>query len=296
MSEHSIVLLGGPDSGKTNYMSRLWLAVNSKKAELVASQNPTNIKYVEGGAEHILGGAFAPRSDTNSLPDDLTLDIRVRLASSPDGKEILISVPDVSGELWKEAIERGDVRREWMEALQQASGALLFVRVLSTANVAPLDWVNAAEYLRWSGDAAPKDEQGQDILVPTQVALCEMLRFLDETLLRVNGRRPKVAVLIAAWDLIDEHRRAKGPNVYLKEEYPLFAGRLADCTSLDVRIFGGSIVGGDFEDPEFTAKFQEGDINEMGYVAVDGSEGRAFVISDVTLPVVWVVGPLFDDE
>ena len=125
MSEHSIVLLGGPDSGKTNYMSRLWLALNSKKAELVASQNPTDIRYVEGGAEHILGGAFAPRSDTNSLPDDLTLDIPVRLASDPDGKEVLLSVPDVSGELWKEAIERGDVRREWMEALQQASGALL---------------------------------------------------------------------------------------------------------------------------------------------------------------------------
>lgn len=296
MSEHSIVLLGGPDSGKTNYMSRLWLALNSKKAELVASRNPANIKYVEGGAEHILGGAFAPRSDTNSLPDDLTLDIPVRLAGDSDGKEVLISVPDVSGELWKEAIERGDISREWMEALQQASGALLFVRVLSKANVAPLDWVNAAEYLSWAGDGVPKDEEGQDILVPTQVALCEMLRFLDETLLRVDGRRSKVAVLISAWDLIDEHRRPNGPNAYLKEEYPLFAGRLSDCTSLDVRAFGVSVVGGDFEDPEFTAKFQEGDINEMGYVAVDDLAKGSLVISDVTLPVKWVVGPLFDDE
>ncbi|MER9748284.1 hypothetical protein [Mesorhizobium sp. M0140] len=296
MSEHSIVLLGGPDSGKTNYMSRLWLALNSKKAELVASRNPTDIKYVEGGAEHILGGAFAPRSDTNSLPDDLTLDIPVRLASDPEGKEVLISVPDVSGELWKEAIERGDVTREWMEALQQASGALLFVRVLSAANVTPLDWVNAAEYLSWAGEGAPKDEQGEEVLVPTQVALCEMLRFLDETLLRVGGRPPKVAVLITAWDLVDGHRRPRGPNVYLKEEYPLFAGRLADCTSLDVRTFGVSVVGGDFEDPEFTAKFQEGDIDDMGYVEVKDPEKRSLKIHDVTLPVAWVVGSLFDDE
>lgn len=296
MSEHSIVLLGGPDSGKTNYMSRLWLALNSKKAALMASQNPVDIKYVEGGAEHILGGAFAPRSDTNSLSDDLTLDIPVKLAGDPGGKEVLISVPDVSGELWREAIERGDVPRDWMDALQQASGALLFVRVLSEANVSPLDWVNASEYLSWAGDGAPKDEQGQSVLVPTQVALCEMLRFLDETLLRVNGRPPKVAVLITAWDLVDGHRRPKGPSVYLKEEYPLFAGRLLDCTSLDVRIFGVSVVGGDFEDPEFTAKFLESDIEEMGYVTVDDPKNGASEIHDVTLPVVWVVGPLFDDE
>ncbi|MES0056585.1 hypothetical protein NKJ66_23550 [Mesorhizobium sp. M0078] len=296
MSEHSIVLLGGPDSGKTNYMSRLWLALNSKKAELVASRNPADIKYVEGGAEHILGGAFAPRSDTNSLPDDLTLNIPVRLASDPDGKEVLISVPDVSGELWKEAIERGDVTREWMDALQQASGALLFVRVLSAANVTPLDWVNAAEYLSWAGEGAPKDDQGEEALIPTQVALCEMLRFLDETLLRVGDRPPKVAVLITAWDLVDGHRRPHGPNFYLKEEYPLFAGRLADCTSLDVRAFGVSVVGGDFEDPEFTAKFQEGDIDDMGYVEVKDPEKGSPEIHDVTLPVAWVVGPLFDDE
>lgn len=296
MSEHSIVLLGGPDSGKTNYMSRLWLALNSKKAALLASQNPVDIKYVEGGAEHILGGAFAPRSDTNSLSDDLTLDIPVRLASDTDGNEVLISVPDVSGELWKEAIERGDVTREWMEALQQASGALLFVRVLSQANVTPLDWVNAAEYLSWAGAGKPRDEQGQDVLVPTQVALCEMLRFLDETLLRVDGRPPKVAVLITAWDLVDDHRRPNGPSAYLKEEYPLFAGRLVDCMGLDIRTFGVSVVGGDFEDPEFTAKFHEGDIDEMGYVAVDDPENGSLEIHDMTLPVAWVVGPLFDNE
>lgn len=291
MSEHSIVLLGGPDSGKTNYMSRLWLALNSKKAELIASENPADIKYVEGGAEHILGGAFAPRSATNSLPGDLTLDILVKLAANPDGNEVSISVPDVSGELWKEAVERGDVSREWMQTLEQASGALLFVRVLSDANVAPLDWVNASGYLRWTGETNDEDEPQ----VPTQVALCEMLRFLDETLLRVEGRSPRVAVLVTAWDLIDAERRSKGPSAFLKEEYPLFAGRIADCISLELRVFGVSVVGGDFADPAFTAQFQEGDINEMGYVAVDGLDG-GIEKHDVTLPVGWVVGPLLDDE
>ncbi|MCA1441995.1 hypothetical protein I6F07_17590 [Ensifer sp. IC4062] len=294
MIGHSIVLLGGPDSGKTNYISRLWLALNSKKLTLVAPRNPVDIQYVEGGAAHILSGVFAPRSDTNSRPDDLTLEIPVRLASDRDGEEVLISVPDVSGELWKEAIQRGDVSHEWMETLKQASGALLFVRVLSNSNVTPLDWVNAAEYLSWAGEGAPTDENGDEILIPTQVALCEMLRFLDETLERVNGTPPKVAVLITAWDLVDKDRSLGGPTAYLKEEFPLFAGRLLDCSTLDVRTFGVSIVGGDFEDPAFTAEFHEGVMDEMGYVVVEDPESGVQIIHDVTLPVAWVVEPLFE--
>ncbi len=293
--EHSIILLGGPDSGKTNYVSRLWLALNSKKGALIAPRNPIDIRYVEGGAEHILNGGFAPRSNTASRPDDLTLDIPVRRVSDPDGAEVLISVPDVSGELWKEAIKQGEVTTEWMQALKKASGALLFVRVLSKLNVTPLDWVNAADYLSWAGEGPPMTEEGEEVLVPTQVALCEMLRFLDETLLRVNGRPPKVAVLVTAWDLVDEHRRPHGPTAYLKTEFPLFAGRLADCRTLDVKVFGVSVVGGDFEDVAFTAKFQEGDINEMGYVVSDDGDGIPQKIDDVSLPVAWIVEPIFND-
>ncbi|NSZ66783.1 MULTISPECIES: TRAFAC clade GTPase domain-containing protein [Rhizobium/Agrobacterium group] len=295
MTEHSIVLLGGPDSGKTNYVSRLWLALNAKKSVLVAPRNPVTIQYVEGGAEHILSGVFAPRSDTNSLPDDLTLDIPVRLAGSSNGREVLISVPDVSGELWKEAVQRGDVSSDWMEALRQASGALLFVRVLSKGNVSPLDWVNSVDYLSWAGEGPPTNEEGEEIPIPTQVALCQMLRFLDETLTRVAGRKPRVAILITAWDLVDEHRRQYGPTRYLKEEFPLFGGRLSDCATLDVRTFGVSIVGGDFDDPAFTEKFLDSSIDEMGYVVIDGPDDGVEGNQDLTMPVAWVIGPVFED-
>ncbi len=293
MNEHSIILLGGPDSGKTNYLSRLWLSLNSKKGRLIAPGNPRNIKYVEGGAEHLLSGVFAPRSDTNSLHADLMFEIPVRLAAGPTDSEVVISVPDVSGELWKQAVQHGDIAPEWMSALEDASGALLFVRVLSSANPAPLDWVNAAEFLSWAdGDDEGRGEE--HLQVPAQVALCELLRFLDEKLDRLDGQRPRVAILITAWDLVDGERQANGPKAYLKQEFPLFAGRLADCDSLDVRVFGVSVVGGDFEDPDFKTEFQEGDVAEMGYVTIDTDTGTQKIV-DVTLPVAWVVEPLFDD-
>lgn len=296
MSTHSIILLGGPDSGKTNYLVRLWRALKSRKAQLVAPRSPANIKYVEGLIEFILRGQFVPHTDLSVIPSGQQLDIPLIRASHPDDGEVSLTVPDVSGELWQGAIDRGDIPRAWMDALESSAGALLFVREGSKANVPSLDWVNTPELLSFLGEGAAPNAEGKVPAVPTQVGLCEMLRFLDQTLLRTDGRKPKVAIMITAWDLLDEETRSSGPDAYIAREYPLFAGRLKDCISLDVNCFGVSIVGGDFEDDKFKEEFLEGDIDEMGFVIYVGDDQRVQRKNDLTLPVAWVIDPLFDDE
>ncbi|MEX2745793.1 hypothetical protein AB3480_31805 [Rhizobium mongolense] len=37
MNDRSIILLGGPDSGKTNYVGRLWHALDAKTYGLIAA-------------------------------------------------------------------------------------------------------------------------------------------------------------------------------------------------------------------------------------------------------------------
>lgn len=52
----SIVLLGGPDSGKTNYIGPLWLALDHGKGALHAAEQPTDIAFVLSVADHIFQG------------------------------------------------------------------------------------------------------------------------------------------------------------------------------------------------------------------------------------------------
>ena len=47
MTDHAIVLLGGPDSGKTNYLARFWEALRAGEGELISVEVPSDIKYVE---------------------------------------------------------------------------------------------------------------------------------------------------------------------------------------------------------------------------------------------------------
>jgi hypothetical protein len=282
MSSQSIMLIGGPDSGKTNYLARLWKALQSGSGRLKSVESP-DIKYVEDALAHLLQGSFAPRSEKNI--EESRRDFVVTMALQSSGQQIKIVVPDVTGELWKDAVSSSELTEEWMNQLKDSSGALLFVRVLSDLNVAPLDWVTARDLLKMDWAESPHQEES----MPTQVLLCELLRFLQLTLRkRSNGGVPRVAIVITAWDRLDAEAKALGPSAYIEKQYPLFSGRLEDASSLDIKLFGTSVVAGDLEaDPAFRQRFFEGDLNTSGYV-VQEIDGKVREELDLTLPIAWL--------
>ncbi|WP_375742250.1 hypothetical protein NR800_23745 [Corallococcus interemptor] len=315
MIRRSIVLLGGPDSGKTNYVGRLWPSFQKRKGVLRAERLPNDIAYVDGAVEYLMRGSFAPRSDRNLEVGRADFSISVRGAN---GKGALteLMVPDISGELWARAVATSEISQEWLDVLKEAEGAVVFVRALSDQNVKPLDWVTARNILRLeakSKDAEdcddsvaervepeqpPPAQEAQDTIalpsgpdLPTQVLLCELLRYLVLCLAdRADGGRPRVAVVVAAYDLLDPQIRAGGPMAYLRREFPLFAGRLADTGRLDVKLFGLSVVGGDLAaDDEFRSRFLERDISEQGWVFVEDGDGLR-PAEDVMLPIAWAMG------
>jgi hypothetical protein len=259
----------------------LWEALRSGEGRLRAPEVPPNIKYVEDALTYLLQGSFAPRSDKDLEESRRDFIISVESEGQPGRVELL--VPDVSGELWKNAAETSELPQEWMEQLRRSSGALLFVRVLSDLNNAPLDWVTSEKLLKFLGPGDP--ELGA---LPTQVLLCELLRFLEISLrCDEEGSGPRVAVVVTAWDMVDQTTSAAGPRAFIEKEYPLFAGRLKDTDILDVNIFGVSVVGGDLNvDKEFRQRFLEGELKSAGYVVTSEETTQKF---DMTLPVAWLV-------
>ena len=327
MTRRSIVLLGGPDSGKTNYIGRLWPSFKKRRGVLRAERLPDDIAYVDGAVEHLMQGSFAPRSDRNLEVGRADFSISVRGANG-EGNLTELMVPDISGELWTRTVATFEISQEWLDVLNEAEGAIVFVRAHSDQIVQPLDWVTARNILRLDAeddesvaeaateggnelmvaveaDVPPADgeqplsgEEAVDVVelpsepdLPTQVLLCELLRYLNLCLAdRVDGGRPHVAVVVAAWDLLDAEIRAGGPLAYLRREFPLFAGRLADTGRLDVKLFGLSVVGGDLEDDaEFRNRFLERDISEQGWVVVEDRDGLR-TDEDVMLPIAWAMG------
>lgn len=284
MTSKSIVLVGGPDSGKTNYLGVLWALLISGNGCVKASESPVNIEYVESVLRHLNQGSFAPRSDRNLEARQYDLTVKLTRSEGNEAEPTELTVPDVRGEIWKKAIEERLIPSQWLEKLRDATGALLFLRIRSDQNVVPMDWVTAKGVLQALGSDQDPNQ------LPTQVFLCELLRLLDIYLKRDPALgRPRIAIVITAWDMLDEEANKAGPFKYLNSEYPLFAGRLADTHDLDVRIFGVSAVGGDLTDDEdFRQKFFDLDITKCGYVVTDTESGVAR-IHDIASPVQWLV-------
>lgn len=276
----SIVLLGGPDSGKTNYIGPLWQALDAEGGALHAAQQPEDINFVLEVTAHIFAGEFAPRSEHS----DVRRDFEVAVAATKGGPQARIIVPDISGELWRNAVINSEIDSDWMEELERSDGALLFVRVGSDQDVRPLDWVTSRTLLERLGN-------NEELGLPTQVMLCELIRFLELSLARrEDGSRPRLSVVVTAWDLVDHEKFQDGPLTYLEHEYPLVAGKLMDLEGLDVQIFGLSSVGGDLKnDAVYRREFLEAGPDVKGWVAVKDQDGWK-KDSDITLPIAWAVG------
>lgn len=307
MNELSVLLIGGPDSGKTNFVGCLWEALNDRKGELVAPTAPQRVKYVEDALEHLMQGRFAPRTDPGTEDHAESFSIPVYKKDSPDADPRHIVVPDVTGELWKNAVETSLISPAWMTALEEAHGVLLFVRVGSDQNVAPLDWVTSARLLslrakRVAAAAkaqaaearveveAQEPEEQPPAVIPTQVQLCELIRFLEHASRAKGAKSPKrVAILVTAWDRVDDMRSKAGPRAYIGSEFPLLDGRLTSLANLEVEVFGVSVVGGDFVDQEFQKAYLDGDPKAAGYV-VRSTGGKVERVHDLTVPVAWVLG------
>lgn len=305
MKSKSIILIGGPDSGKTNYLARLWPSFQRKRDALRADKTPNDIRYVDSALEHLMKGEFAPRSDRNLEVGraDFSIDVRADFGS---GELRKLMIPDISGELWTKAVATSEISAEWLDLLQESEGAVLFVRHASDQIIQPLDWVTARSALNLLLEDEPDEEavsnddlenqtdssiDNQEQVIPTQVLLCELLRYLSTFLAnKTDGSAPKVSIVIAAWDRVDPELRVEGPRKYLERQFPLFAGRLACEDRLDIKIFGTSIVGGDLnDDADFKATYFDRHITDHGYVVVQEPD-QIQTVNDITLPIAWAIG------
>ena len=293
MSNSSILLVGLPETGKTNYLARLWASLREGKSAVKSTVAPQSIRYVEEALAHLLQGEFAGR--TNLDFEDESGTFRVPVTMSATGAQADLVVPDVNGELWRKAVEDSEISQRWFDQMNDAPMAMIFVRALSPLNHMPLDWVVSERIIELlqrqnkgeltEGETLSQADQEAANKIPTQVYLCQLLRFL-ETTPRAPGEKKRIAILVTAWDGLDPQRRAEGPSRYLELEFPLFFGMLKSCAGLHIEVFAVTIVGGDLTTDEvFKKKFVESsEVYDSGYVMQGTTEHK-----DITLPLAWLL-------
>lgn len=278
----NVVFVGGPGSGKSNYLFRTWIAIERNKGSLMKDGLPPDLEYLHDGASILLDGKFAPHTskDTRHI-----CQIPIVQRETPNFKS-MIFVPDASGELWLDLYRKREWPVAWDEMITAACGFVLLVCVGSPHNEAALDWLTCERLYGSSRSPTPTD-------VPTQVLLVDWLQILRSIADRKLGRSsvPRLSVVVTAWDRLPADRQQADPQDYLETEFPLLAQFIrAGSHRFDAKVFGLSIFGGDLDlDQKFHEEFQRSDPATLGYVISETPSG-AERQQDVLAPIYWALG------
>jgi Double-GTPase 1 len=286
----SVLLIGVRNAGKTNFLSRLWLALDSGRGLLAKNGNPTDIEYLANGADYLLKGEFAPRT-----PPDVRDATEIPVKTTSDGRPFpgKLVVPDLPGEQVLSIFQNRHWSTEWENRIDSGCGCLLFVRVDSPELVAPLDWLNCHHLLGAPLPATQQEDGGEKPKPPTQVVFVDWLQFLRKAFTeRVHGAyKPKVGIVVAAWDLAPNDQKEAGPASWIAANLPMLAQYVeANNDDFDFAYFGVSVTSGDLNaDEEFKKTYLEGNPRNAGEVT-HSLNGRVETSTDMTLPVAWALG------
>lgn len=303
----AVLLIGGPDAGKSNFLFRLWIAIDAGRGALVKDGLPSELDYLSSGAAGLLEGKFAGHT-SKEVYERVFVPVKTRVPGHTRGGTLV--VPDLDGEQILAICRNRGWTSVWEDLISSRCACLLFVRAGSEAVVAPLDWAScferygsAMEAPNTDGDevangsglagsgSGQADEEGT-LELPTQVVMTEWLQFLRQAFTAVAGGsfRPRIGIVISAWDAVPNDQQPAGPVEYLADNFPLLYQFVeANDEAFEFQVFGLTVVAGDLKnDVDFRNTYLAGKPPDFGFV-VHSLAGRQEESPDLTLPIAWAL-------
>ncbi|WP_211441235.1 TRAFAC clade GTPase domain-containing protein [Collimonas humicola] len=287
MSEHSIVIIGLPESGKTTFLAALWHLIMERDVETILRFHTLRA----GDATHL--NEIAARWRDAKVQDRTAVGgtrlVSMNLVDESD-RPVRVTFPDVPGEAYRRMWEDRDCESEIAEILQ-AGGVLLFIH---SDTIRPPKWV--VDEVALSKSLGLNVLEGEAVewhprLAPTQVQLVDLMQLLRTPPLDVGPRR--LAIMLSAWD------KASGegltPQEYLNTKLPLLAQYLRRGADGWVwRTYGLSAQGGDYDsvevDAEPMAEAKELRSLDRPSTRIELIGGDVAKTHDLTEPLSWLMG------
>jgi hypothetical protein len=278
MKDHTILVLGGPKSGKTHYGAQLAIRLTKKTSAVKFYEQPENLGLFEEPMECLGHGRLAKHTPV-VVSKDVVLPIEMA-----DGSRARVVWPDYGGEQVQEMFRSRITSLDWNERASNAEGWLLMVRPELFRATRDLLHRPLKDFEPISGAKSPLPEW-----IP-EAALIEMLQML--LFARRRGREsriatPRLVIAITCWDESKTVDDTTKPHDELQRLTPMlanFAGGLWDRNSLTV--VGVSALGKTLSATADDEDFVDRGPHRQGFVVLpDGSKSE-----DLTWPLSKLLG------
>jgi Double-GTPase 1 len=278
--QRTILIFGEPETGKSNYIGRSWLAVDGGLSSLSIRGLPEDLDTVRFLSSALLEGNYSGHTNPNSAATVL-LDV---LENGPTEKSLgQIALPDFKGENAMRIYKSRQWLPGWGLLLDSLHGWLIFVRGEKIR--AEIDWAKAQEL----GGSYLREHQTPLTDPCTDVLLVEMNQLLMDEIEARSVRSPRIGVVVSCWDELPDGHNQLSPEAYIRQELPLLWQFLkARDSEGEVRFFGLSTTGGDLNNGAFRDQFLNSP-DTFGYVRWNGHSGELITSNDMAEPIRWAL-------
>jgi hypothetical protein len=268
----TVAMLGLPRTGKSTYIGALWLLVQSPgESDLTEANVFGDRAHIDDLAHHVAMGKEIERT-----PVDTDEGFQVEIAIAGRG-EVLLDIPDLSGEAAREVVEERKWRETLVNTLGRARGVLLFVH---PDRIEPPTPANFGQVVAASNsDQSPDHSDFEAESACTAAKLVELLENVIE--MRSDAWPLPVAVIVSAWDRV---HGTPTPPEWLEDRLPGVQGLLeTNPAVVDSAVFGVSALGGHI--PDGVQKLMaKGEASERLFArAPDGTEAKLYD------PLSWIL-------
>lgn len=211
----NILIIGGPNAGKTHFGGQLYGRLSSRQFEYKISPNnrPSDLTIFEDVLDKLAQGKRAAHT-ASSANSNIELKI-----DDNNEKSVVFSFPDYAGEQVNMIVDNRRVNTIWKEYIDKSSSWILFVRI---------DDLKITEDIINRGIPSPEEIKKRIAQTPP-VKISDAAHFVEllQTLIYLKGiptlnkiSKPNLTIILSCWDILN-FKEGIIPIDILKERLPL---------------------------------------------------------------------------
>ena len=215
INKHNILLIGGPNSGKTHFGGQLYCRLNSGqfKYKISAQNRPDDLKIFQEVFEKLYQGVRAGHTEASANRS-------VELIIEDGDNNVVLTFPDYAGEQVKKIVEHRRLNAIWKNYIDLSTAWVLLIR---------LDEIPPIEDIVNRGIPSAEEIIKRNAVAPP-IKMSDSAYFIEliQTLIYYKGistlskiAQPKLTVMLSCWDELKLPDNIL-PLDILKERLPLF--------------------------------------------------------------------------
>ncbi|KAA6320342.1 hypothetical protein EZS27_029873 [termite gut metagenome] len=211
MENNNILIIGGPNSGKTHFGGQLYLRFRSDEYNYKISTPPQDLTVFQEVVDCLSNGCSASRSNVD-LHRNLSLEI---IDSKND--VTFISFPDYGGEQVKRIVDNRRINALWQNQIENSDKWMFFIRLNDIPEIE--DIVNRP----LPEKVSVKDKGKLPFKLSDHafyIELLQMLLYAKKVSNKQNIVIPRLMIVLSCWDLLNAEGTT--PSEILKSKLPMF--------------------------------------------------------------------------